>query len=301
MAGACCTTEAHAGWSSMSLIVMKFGGTSVGSAERIAQAAAIVKRQATSDQIVVVVSALSKVTDLILKTLSAARTGNSEGTEAGLQQLKLRHAEVLSELFTGERQASVSQLVEDILERLSEFCSALLLLKSATPQVMDMALPLGEQMSATIFSACLEQLGAKAAFVNSLRVLATDDNFGDANPDMELTRRRSQEVLLSLVHQGTIPVVMGYSGATSTGHVSTLGRGGSDSSATILGAAIDASEIWIWTDVDGVLTADPRICPEAVTLPEITFDEAIELSYYGAKVIHRKAIRPAMERGIPVW
>jgi len=285
----------------MSLIVMKFGGTSVGSAERIAQAAAIVKRQATSDQIVVVVSALSKVTDLILKTLSAARTGNSEGTEAGLQQLKLRHAEVLSELFTGERQASVSQLVEDILERLSEFCSALLLLKSATPQVMDMALPLGEQMSATIFSACLEQLGAKAAFVNSLRVLATDDNFGDANPDMELTRRRSQEVLLSLVHQGTIPVVMGYSGATSTGHVSTLGRGGSDSSATILGAAIDASEIWIWTDVDGVLTADPRICPEAVTLPEITFDEAIELSYYGAKVIHRKAIRPAMERGIPVW
>src|SRR5207253_474927 len=104
-----------------------------------------------------------------------------------------------------------------------------------------------------------------------------------------------------LLKQGRIPVVMGYSGATRTGLVTTLGRGGSDSSATILGAALDADEVWIWTDVDGVLTADPRICPDAVTLPEITFAEAIELSYYGAKVIHRKAIRPAMERGIPVW
>jgi bifunctional aspartokinase / homoserine dehydrogenase 1 len=285
----------------MSLIVMKFGGTSVGSAERIAQAAAITRRQAQHDQIVVVVSAISKVTDLILKTLNAAHKGNPKETEEGLQELSRRHQDVLSALFQGDRLAAVSKSVQATLQRLREFCSALLLLGSATPQVLDMALPLGEQMSAQILTSCLEQLGAKAEFIDSSRVLATDDKFGDANPDMELTRRRSQDVLLPLLKQGTIPVVMGYSGATSAGQVSTLGRGGSDSSATILGAALDASEIWIWTDVDGVLTTDPRICPDAVTLPEITFAEAIELSYYGAKVIHRKAIRPAMESGIPVW
>src|SRR5204863_2446529 len=125
--------------------------------------------------------------------------------------------------------------------------------------------------------------------------------FGDASPDMEATERLSREVLLPLLKRGRIPVVMGYSGATSTGQITTLGRGGSDYSATILGAALGSGEVWIWTDVDGVLTADPRTCPKAKTLAEITFAEAIELAYYGAKVIHPKAIRPAMELGIPVW
>jgi aspartate kinase len=166
---------------------------------------------------------------------------------------------------------------------------------------MDMVLPLGEQMSARIFAACLNQLGAQGVFVDSARVVATDDKFGDATPDMETTRRQCHDVLVPLLQQGQIPVVMGYSGATSAGQVTTLGRGGSDYSGTILGAAIDAHEVWIWTDVDGVLTADPRVCPDALTLSEITFAEAIELSYYGAKVIHRKAIWPAMDRSIPVW
>src|ERR1700745_1602719 len=118
---------------------------------------------------------------------------------------------------------------------------------------------------------------------------------------MDATRAQCAQVLRPALQQGLIPVVMGYSGATPSGQVTTLGRGGSDYSATILGAAMEADEVWIWTDVDGVLTADPRLCPDAMTLPEITFDEAIELSYYGAKVIHRKAIWPAMELGIPVW
>jgi bifunctional aspartokinase / homoserine dehydrogenase 1 len=166
---------------------------------------------------------------------------------------------------------------------------------------MDMALPLGEQMSAHIFAACLHELGAKSTFINSARVVATDDKFGDATPDLETTARLCSDVLTPLLQQGTIPVVMGYSGAAPSGQITTLGRGGSDYSGTILGAAMNAHEVWIWTDVDGVLTADPRVCPDAATLPEITFAEAIELSYYGAKVIHRKAIWPAMERGIPVW
>jgi bifunctional aspartokinase / homoserine dehydrogenase 1 len=191
--------------------------------------------------------------------------------------------------------------VKSALQRLRDFCSAVLLLGSATPQVIDMVLPLGEQVSAQIFAACLNQLGVHADFIDSVRVLVTDDNFGDASPEMELTRQKCEEVISPLLRERRVPVVMGYSGATAHGQVTTLGRGGSDYSGTIFGAALDADEVWIWTDVDGVLTADPRICPDAVTLPEITFAEAIELSYYGAKVIHRKAIRPAMERGMPVW
>lgn len=286
----------------MSLIVMKFGGTSVGSAERIRQAATIVHQHAQrGDEVVVVVSAMSKVTDLILSVLNAARLGQRKAMEEGLQQLRTRHEQALRELCGGESLKMVGAEVRSTLNRLHDFCSALLLLGSATPQVMDMVLPLGEQISARLFTACLNELGAKSGFIDSARVLATDDKFGDASPDIETTRRQCQEVLRPLLQRGEIPVVMGYSGATHTGQVTTLGRGGSDYSGTILGAAMDADEVWIWTDVDGVLTADPRVCRDAVTLPEITFAEAIELSYYGAKVIHRKAIWPTMERGIPVW
>ena len=285
----------------MSLIVMKFGGTSVGSAERIHQAATIVRQHARKDRVVVVVSALSKVTDLIISVLNAARAGDPTKMEDGLRALRERHDQVLHELFKGRALKSVSSEVHAVLQRLTEFCSALSLLGSATPQVMDLVLPLGEHMSARMFTACLQELGAQSAFVDSARVIATDDKFGDATPDMDTTRRHCREVLAPLLEAGQIPVVMGYSGATSTSQVTTLGRGGSDYSGTILGAAMDAHEVWIWTDVDGVLTADPRVCPDAITLPEITFAEAIELSYYGAKVIHRKAILPTMERGIPVW
>jgi aspartate kinase len=286
----------------MSRIVMKFGGTSVGSAERIRQAASIVRDHAREGhEVVVVVSAVSQVTDLLVKVLNAARLGNAPDMEEGLKQLSIRHHQVVSELFQGKDRETVATNMEAVLSRLRELSSAVLLLGSATLQVMDMALPLGERISAQVFSACLQQLGAPGEFVDSVRVLVTDDKYGDASPDMDATRARCSTVLLPLLGQKKIPVVMGYSGATAAGQATTLGRGGSDYSATILGAALDAGEVWIWTDVDGVLTADPRICPDAATLPEITFAEAVELSYYGAKVIHRKAIRPAMERGIPVW
>lgn len=286
----------------MSLIVMKFGGTSVGDAERIRQAANIAKQHAErGNEIVVVVSALSRVTDLIIAVLNASRSGDALEMDAGLQHLRQRHQEVLTALFQGESLKAVSTEIDVTLNRMREFCSALMLLRSATPQVMDVMLPQGEQMSAHIFAACLNKLGAHGEFVDSARVLVTDDKFGDASPDMEATARAASEILRPLLRERRIPVVMGYSGASAGGQITTLGRGGSDYSATILGAALGADEVWIWTDVDGVLTADPRVCIDAVTLPEITFAEAIELSYYGAKVIHRKAIRPTMERGIPVW
>ena len=284
----------------MSLLAMKFGGTSVESAERIRQSAQIVRDESRRHSVVVVVSALAGITDLIIETVNAACAGDREGSEEKLGRIERRHRQVVEELFGGDRRAAVMAAIGEVLRELREVCGALLMLRAATPQVFDVALAMGERMSAPIFAAQLCELELDGRPFDSIRLLITNDNFGDASPDMEATTQLSRECLLPIVRQGAVPVVTGYRGGTAAGQPTTLGRGGSDYSATILGAALGCDEIWIWTDVNGVMSADPRICPGASILPEITFAEAIEMSYYGAKVIHRKAVRPAMERGIPV-
>jgi aspartate kinase len=285
----------------MGLIVMKFGGTSVATSDRIRESAQIVERAARENAVVVVVSALAGVTDAILSTLNAARTGAVVEVESQCRALEIKHDAVSAELFPLSAREGVDTTLRGVITRLREICSGLLQLRASTPQVMDMALSLGEEISAQVFAAYLRHLGVDADYVDSASVLVTDERYGDATPDLEATRRRSREVLLPLLKAGRVPVVTGYRGATAGGHLTTLGRGGSDHSAAILGAVVSADEVWIWTDVDGVLTADPRTCPDAILLSEITFAEGIALSYYGAKVIHQRAIRPCMEAGIPVW
>lgn len=285
----------------MSLIVMKFGGTSVGDATRIRASAEIACKAKGKHQVAVVVSALSGVTDLILKTVSAARQGEDKQVAEQMHLLQERHKKVISELFKGPERKGIEEQVGRVLKQLHDICAALLLLRSTTPQIMDAAAPMGEKMSAHIFAGVLRGMGAAGEFIDSTRILITDDKFGDASADMEATAKKANEVLTPLLKSGKLPVITGFMGSTPKGQPTTLGRGGSDSSATILGAALGADEVWIYTDVDGVLTADPRVCPDAKTLPAITFSEAVELSYYGAKVIHHKAIRPTMDKGIPVW
>ncbi len=280
---------------------MKFGGTSMGDADRIRGVGAIVHQAAQNDKVVVVVSAMAGITDLIVRTLQAATAGAPSAIEEPLREMQRRHQAVLEELFPPDSREVIQDRVDAVLEQLREFCHALSLLRSSTPQVMDVVLPMGEKISAQILAAYLGQAGTRAAYVDAVDVLVTSERFGDAYPDMEATRRRCQETLSPLLERGVVPVITGYCGATAKGQPTTLGRGGSDFSATILGTAIASDEIWIWTDVNGVLTADPRVCPDAATLPEITYAEAIELSYYGAKVIHRRAIWPAMQAGTPVW
>jgi aspartate kinase len=284
----------------MSFLVMKFGGTSVGNAERIRQSAEIVRRACREHSVVVVVSALGGITDQIVQTAKAACVGNGEAVDAHLELIERRHREVVEELFAGRSREAVGAAVGEVLGELREFCSALLRFRATTPQVLDVALSMGERMSAPLFAAHLSDLGAQAQPFDSKEFLITDETFGEATPDMQATTRLTRERLLPAVNQGVVPVVTGYRGATASGQATTLGRGGSDYSATILGAALSCDEIWIWTDVDGVMSADPRLCPDASTLAEVTFAEAIEMSYYGAKVIHRKAIRPAMDSEIPV-
>ena len=282
-------------------LVMKFGGTSVGNADRIHGSARIVQEAATKDHVIVVVSALAGVTDQLLHCVKAAGRGEQEVVRSCLQQLGARHEEVIASIFNTERGTKVREQVGTIFRQLHDLCFALVQLRSITPQLLDVALPIGEKLSATIFAATLEQLGSPSRYADSTELLVTDDHFGDASADLEATRPKAQAVIFPLLKDGLVPVVTGFSGATKQGQPTTLGRGGSDSSATTLGAVLDADEVLIWTDVDGVLSADPRICANARILPEISFTEAIELSYYGAKVIHHKAIRPTMEKKIPVW
>ena len=286
--------------SSQRLIVMKFGGTSVGNAARIRECAQIVSQAARQDRIVVVVSAMSGVTDLIFKTIDAARQGDAAATDANLARFEALHRELIVDLFNGS--APAADFLAQVVAQLQNASRALSALRTdISAQTSDSLVALGERVTAWALANYLEQNGSAAEFVAAERVIATDSNFGNAAPDMEATRANCLTALSPILERGATPVVAGYSGATHAGQTTTLGRGGSDYSATIIGAAAKADEVWIWTDVDGVLTADPRICPEAATLPEISFAEAIELAYYGAKVIHPKAVYPAQDAGFPVW
>jgi bifunctional aspartokinase / homoserine dehydrogenase 1 len=284
------------------LMVMKFGGTSVGNAERFRQCAAIVGEAAKHDRIVVVVSAMAGVTDLIFKTIEAARHGDSAATRTHLRKFESVHRELIGNLFNEIHQTAANDFISEVIAQLQNACHALSALRSdISAQTADSLVALGERVSAWVLAGYLQQTGTSAEFVRAENVIVTDSNFGNAAPDIAATRKKCGESLQPLLDRGVVPVVSGYCGANTQSKSTTLGRGGSDYSATIIGAAAGADEVWIWTDVDGVLTADPRICPDAATLPEISFEEAIELAYYGAKVIHPKAAYPAAEAGFPVW
>ena len=289
------------------LIVMKFGGTSVGNAERFRQCAEIIAQAARHDRVIVVVSAIAGVTDLIFRTIDAARRGDSVATEANLKQFEFIHQRLLAELFARNSASmaayeSVQDFVARVVEQLRSSSRALLALRSdVSAQTQDLLVALGERISACALAHCIQQIGAESEFVRAESVIVTDSNFGNASPEMEATTAACKSALLPILERDAVPVVAGYSGADHEGQATTLGRGGSDYSATIIGAASGADEVWIWTDVNGVLSADPRICADATTLSEISFAEAIELAYYGAKVIHPKAAYPAMDAGIPVW
>lgn len=284
------------------LIVMKFGGTSVGNADRFRQCAKIVARGAAKDRVVVVVSAMAGVTDLIFKTIDAARHGDAPATKTHLQRFEAVHRELIESLFDDSHRREAESFIAEVFAQLENACQALSALRSdISAQTADSLVALGERISAWVLARFLRQSGGHAEFVRAEAVIVTDGNFGSAAPEQEETRKSCERVLLPLLERDVVPIVAGYSGANAQGKTTTLGRGGSDYSATILGAAIGADEVWIWTDVDGVLTADPRICSDATTLPEISFAEAIELAYYGAKVIHPKAAYPAADAGFSVW
>ncbi len=280
---------------------MKFGGTSVGNAERMRRAAEIVREHAERAEIVVVVSAMSGVTDMLVRASAEASTGNREHGKSVRQELARRHREVADQLLSAGEQAGVLPRLAEQVTNFENLCAGIALVREVTPRAKDTLSSLGEIMSATLLAAILRSLGSPAEAVDATELIVTDDNFGNATPNFEETNAKTRQRLAGLRRRGIVPVITGFRGATRDGLSTTLGRGGSDYSATLIGAGLDADEAWIWTDVDGVMTADPRLVPSAHIVPEISYREAIELSFFGAKVLHPKTIQPLMKKKIPVW
>jgi aspartate kinase len=284
---------------------MKFGGTSMGSAERIRVAARLITEQTSKRPVVVVVSAMSKVTDLLLDSLRKAEAGDQADLDANLEKLSARHRECCRGLLPEERQKDAIAGLEGLIADFARIAKGVMMLGERPPRSVDEAVAVGERLSAYLMALHMEAEGMPAVAVNAAEVIATDAVFGNATPLMEPTRVRAATVLRPLLEgkpdQRKVPIVTGFNGSTLDHRPTTLGRGGSDFSASILAAALDASELWIWTDVDGIMSGDPRLVTDARVLPEITYAEAAELAYNGAKVLHPRTLAPLAERGIPVW
>jgi aspartokinase/homoserine dehydrogenase 1 len=285
-----------------SLQVMKFGGTSVGDAACIRRSAEIVANASREHSVAVVVSAMSGVTNRLIDAAHQAKRGDRDAGKTLAEALHQQHFEALAALVSNEKsRTQVQHRIEEILAEGSRLYEGTALLRELTPRTLDSISSLGERLCAPVVSAALCELGVASSAVEATELIVTDAFHGGAEPQADATRQRSHARIGPILNAGQVPVVTGFIGATADGVLTTLGRGGSDYSATILGAALDAEEIIIWTDVEGVLTADPRLVSEARTIPEISYREAAELAYFGAKVLHPKTLRPVLPAGIPVW
>lgn len=282
------------------LLVMKFGGTSVGSPESIARAADLVLEQVRDCDVVVVVSAMSQVTNMLLGALDAGSGGSQDVLADTLETLRAKHQAASSGLLPASRQLPVRERMEAIVSEFERLARGMLLLGERPPKAVDAAAPTGERLSSLLVSEVLKAKGVRSESVSGESLIVTDGVHGAATPLLQETSATADAVLRPLLSEGTVPVVTGYNGATREGVATTLGRGGSDFSAAILASALRADELWIWSDVDGILSGDPTIARDARLLEEVTYNEAAELAYNGAKVLHAKTLAPVAEAGIPV-
>ncbi len=280
-------------------LVVKFGGTSVGSVPALSQAVENVRRAGADwPRQVVVVSALSGVTDRLLSTARSALDGAPDLATA-VTDIEHGHVQLLEALISSEEnRRQIRERLAALLQEFASLCGAIQILGEATPRALDAVASIGERLSAQIVSGALRSAGLPSIPVEATRLIVTDANYQEARPDFESTTGRTRDVLLPMLDEALIPVVTGFIGATPSGVTTTLGRGGSDYSAAILGTVLPADEVWIWTDVDGVMTADPRMVEGAQTIARLTYREVAELAYFGAKVLHPKTIRPVVEAGI---
>ena len=281
------------------MIICKFGGTSVGDADAIRRTAAIVKARMSQGP-VAVVSALGGTTNVLVDMAEQAARGQLIAALRGVEGLRDRHLSVAGELLPESDSEELLFELSAMCDELASLAEALSVLGHLTPRSLDAVASFGERMSSLMITAAFSAMGIKAQHVDARRVMITDDNFTRAEPQPEAIAEAARLYLTPIVREGRVPVLGGYIGATSAGITTTLGRGGSDYSASLLGAAIHADAIEIWTDVDGLLTADPRLVPAACTIDQVGFEEASELASFGAKVLHPYTIAPAVRIGIPV-
>jgi len=290
----------QAGQQRLECVVMKFGGTSVEDAAAIRRLCQLVARP-SSRRPVVVVSALAKVTDQLMNAGWAAAAGQLDSAREILQVLRRRHETVAHGLANGDERKRLSKDVVKEFRALDRLLAAIAFEKALTPRAQDSLLGAGELLSSRLVDSALRSAGVNAVLVDARECIVTDAAHTRATPLWDETHERLRAVVLPLLESGQVPVLGGFVGATRDGIPTTLGRGGSDFSAAIVGAGLHAERIEIWTDVDGIMTTDPNLCPDARRVPRMSFDEASDLAYFGAKVLHPATLLPAMRSNIPVW
>ncbi len=282
---------------------MKFGGTSVEDATAITRTGHIVAgRSARGLQPVVVVSAMSKVTDQLLACAAAASAGRGD-REPALEissRLRTRHLHTAAQLVQGAPLQPLQEDIDRAFDSLDELIRGIAILGELTARTSDLIVSYGERLSSVIIAAAFGQMGLAAVHVDARDVILTDDHYGKATPDEPATERMLHARVVPLLQAGKVPVMGGFIGSHN-GVTTTLGRGGSDYTGALVGGGLHAGAIEIWTDVDGIMTTDPRICPDALRVRTISFEEAAELAYFGAKVLHPATILPAVQKNIPVW
>jgi aspartate kinase len=278
---------------------MKFGGTSVEDPAAIRRTAAIVAgRVALGKQPIVVVSAMAKVTDQLLRAAAIAAEGDRTGALAISSRLRSRHRDTAAALLTDS--AALVDRIDRKFDSLDEILRGLAAILELTPRVSDLIVSFGELFSSRIVAAAFRELGINSTHIDARQIIITDSQFQKAIPQDALIEERAATKLLPLLAQNQVPVMGGFIASNQAGITTTLGRGGSDFTAALVGGALQAEAIEIWTDVDGIMTADPRVCPDALRVKVISFEEAAELAYFGAKVLHPATILPAVKKNIPV-
>ena len=283
------------------IVVMKFGGTSVEDSAAILRTSAIVSgRLRAGLNPIVVVSAMSKVTDTLLKAAAAAGKNDREGALKLSDGLRTRHLTTAAELVTGDRLTSLQLNIHHDFDALDDLLRGISAVGELTPRTSDHVVSFGERLSSVIIAAAFAEQSLASTHVDARTVILTDDHYGKATPNPRAIENALTAQVLPLVDLGKVPVLGGFIGSCE-GITTTLGRGGSDYTAALIGGALHAGAIEIWTDVNGIMTTDPRIVPEALRVKTISFEEAAELAYFGAKVLHPATILPAVQKNIPVY
>jgi aspartate kinase len=281
---------------------MKFGGTSVEDAQAMKRTASIVRgRRERGLETVVVVSAMAKVTDLLLSAAAAAGRGDKAGALAIGARLRHRHIDTSAALLESERFNRLQVTLHQEFDALDDLLRGIAAVGELTPRTNDLVLSFGERLSSKIIAQAFEEQGLQGAHVDARNCIVTDASYGKAVPQEAAIEAKLAAIVLPLIEAGQTPILGGFIGATVEGITTTLGRGGSDYTAALVGGGMHAGAIEIWTDVNGIMTTDPRICPDALRVKTISFEEAAELAYFGAKVLHPATILPAVQKSIPVW
>jgi aspartate kinase len=283
-------------------IVMKFGGTSVGNGVNIRHVADLVTQYSKDNKVAVVVSALAGVTNSLIETGCQAQRSDEKHIQAFTASLLKKHTDAIAEAITSETvQKEVIEITEKSIAELEKVLTGICYVGELTPKSKDYVMSFGERLSAPIVCGAIRDYNAQSqCFTGKEAGIVTDSNFGEADPLMNYTTHLLRERLDPAIEQGVIPVVTGFIAANQDGIVTTVGRGGSDYTATILGVALKADEVWIWTDVDGIMTTDPKLVPAARMLPQLSYHEAAEMAIFGAKAMHPRALGPVSKENIPV-